>query len=84
MISLHALVHHLTNTQHFHVHPLTIEDISTEEVREKYEVFRHYYFVCFRTFDQDYNSGSYLQPASMYCVVFKDGIMTVKPISDHS
>ncbi|KAF9195061.1 tyrosyl-tRNA synthetase [Haplosporangium sp. Z 11] len=54
--------------KHFHVHPLTIEDISTEEVREKYEVFRHYYFVCFRTFDQDYNSGSYLQPASMYSV----------------
>lgn len=63
--------------QHFHVHPLTIEDISTEEQREKYEVFRHYYFVCFRTFDQDYNSGSYLQPASMYSVVFRDGIITV-------
>ncbi|KAF9984080.1 CorA metal ion transporter [Mortierella antarctica] len=71
--------------KHFHVHPLTIEDISTEEVREKYEVFRHYYFVCFRTFDQDYNSGSYLQPASMYCVVFKDGIMTFhfRPTTHH-
>ncbi|KAF9948196.1 CorA metal ion transporter [Mortierella alpina] len=71
--------------KHFHVHPLTIEDISTEEVREKYEVFRHYYFVCFRTFDQDYNSGSYLQPASMYCVVFKDGILTFhfRPTTHH-
>ncbi|KAG0260342.1 CorA metal ion transporter [Mortierella polycephala] len=62
--------------KHFHVHPLTIEDISTEDVREKYEVFRHYYFICFRTFDQDYNSGSYLQPASMYSVVFREGIVT--------
>ncbi|KAG0287253.1 CorA metal ion transporter [Dissophora globulifera] len=62
--------------RYFHVHPLTIEDISTEEVREKYEVFRNYYFVCFRTFDQDYNSGSYLQPASMYSVVLRDGIIT--------
>ncbi|KAF9088761.1 CorA metal ion transporter [Mortierella sp. GBA35] len=71
--------------KHFHVHPLTIEDISTEEQREKYEVFRHYYFVCFRTFDQDYNSGSYLQPASMYSVVFRDGIITFhfRPADHH-
>ncbi|KAF9916287.1 CorA metal ion transporter [Lobosporangium transversale] len=69
----------------FQVHPLTIEDISTEEVREKYEVFRHYYFVCFRTFDQDYNSGSYLQPASMYSVVFRDGLITFhfRPTNHH-
>ncbi|KAK3813613.1 MAG: magnesium transporter [Linnemannia gamsii] len=63
-------------SKHFHIHPLTIEDISTEEVREKYEVFRNYYFVCFRTFDQDYNSGSYLQPASMYSIVMREGIIT--------
>ncbi|KAI1308012.1 CorA metal ion transporter [Mortierella claussenii] len=63
-------------SRHFHIHPLTIEDISTEEVREKYEVFKNYYFVCFETFDQDYNSGSYLQPASMYSVVLRDGIIT--------
>ncbi|KAF9920114.1 CorA metal ion transporter [Linnemannia zychae] len=63
--------------KYFHIHPLTIEDISTEEVREKYEVFRNYYFVCFRTFDQDYNSGTYLQPASMYSVVMRDGIITI-------
>ncbi|KAG0039136.1 CorA metal ion transporter [Gryganskiella cystojenkinii] len=72
-------------SKHFHIHPLTIEDISTEEVREKYEVFRHYYFVCFRTFDQDYNSGSYLQPASMYSVVLRDGIITFhfRPTDHH-
>ncbi|GJJ71330.1 magnesium transporter [Entomortierella parvispora] len=71
--------------KYFHVHPLTIEDISTEEQREKYEVFRHYYFVCFRTFDQDYNSGSYLQPASMYSVVLRDGIITFhfRPTNHH-
>ncbi|KAI9242655.1 MAG: hypothetical protein BYD32DRAFT_362456, partial [Podila humilis] len=72
-------------SKHFHIHPLTIEDISTEEIREKYEVFRHYYFVCFRTFDQDYNSGSYLQPASMYSVVLRDGIITFhfRPTNHH-
>ncbi|KAF9957911.1 CorA metal ion transporter [Mortierella alpina] len=72
-------------SKYFHVHPLTIEDISTEEVREKYEVFRNYYFVCFRTFDQDYNSGSYLQPASMYSVVLREGIITChfRPSNHH-
>ncbi|KAG0014357.1 CorA metal ion transporter [Podila clonocystis] len=72
-------------SKHFHIHPLTIEDISTEEIREKYEVFRHYYFVCFRTFDQDYNSGSYLQPASMYSTVLRDGIITFhfRPTNHH-
>ncbi|KAG0200725.1 CorA metal ion transporter [Mortierella sp. GBA30] len=71
--------------KYFHIHPLTIEDISTEEVREKYEVFRNYYFVCFRTFDQDYNSGSYLQPASMYSVVLREGIITChfRPANHH-
>ncbi|KAF9581861.1 CorA metal ion transporter [Lunasporangiospora selenospora] len=61
------------------------KDISTEDVREKYEVFRHYYFVCFRTFDQDYNSGSYLQPASMYSIVMRDGIITFhfRPTNHH-
>ncbi|KAI8346615.1 hypothetical protein B0O80DRAFT_392509 [Mortierella sp. GBAus27b] len=72
-------------SKHFHIHPLTIEDISTEEAREKYEVFRNYYFVCFRTFDQDHNSGSYLKPASMYSVVFRDGIITFhfRPTNHH-
>ncbi|KAF9919245.1 CorA metal ion transporter [Lobosporangium transversale] len=75
----------LVVSKHFHVHPLTIEDISTEEIREKYEVFKNYYFVCFRTFDQDYNSGSYLQPASMYSVVLRDGIITFhfRPTQHH-
>ncbi|KAF9585635.1 CorA metal ion transporter [Lunasporangiospora selenospora] len=72
-------------SKHFHIHPLTIEDISTEEVREKYEVFRNYYFVCFRTFDQDYQTGLYLQPASMYSVVLRDGIFTFhfRPTTHH-
>ncbi|KAF9160332.1 CorA metal ion transporter, partial [Actinomortierella ambigua] len=71
--------------KYFNIHPLTIEDISTEEVREKYEVFRHYYFVCFCTFDQDYNSESYLKPANVYSLVLKDGIITFhfRPTNHH-
>lgn len=35
----------------FGIHPLTIEDIFTGENREKVELFKNYYFVCFRCVD---------------------------------
>ena len=35
----------------FGIHPLTTEDIFLGEVREKVELFRDYYLVCFRSFD---------------------------------
>lgn len=35
----------------FGIHPLTTEDIFLGEPREKVELFRHYYLVCFRSFD---------------------------------
>lgn len=35
----------------FGIHPLTTEDIFLNEVREKVELFKDYYFVCFRSFD---------------------------------
>ncbi|KAL0136808.1 hypothetical protein V8B55DRAFT_1542754 [Mucor lusitanicus] len=37
----------------FHIHPLTAEDIMSHEIREKCDVFRHYMFVCYRTFLHD-------------------------------
>ena len=35
----------------FGIHPLTSEDIFLAEAREKVELFRDYYFVCFTSFD---------------------------------
>lgn len=35
----------------FGLHPLTTEDISLGETREKVEVFKSYYFICFTSFD---------------------------------
>lgn len=35
----------------FGIHPLTTEDIFLNEAREKVELFKDYYFVCFRSFD---------------------------------
>jgi magnesium transporter len=60
----------------FGIHPLTIEDITTEESREKVELFTHYYFVCFHTFDQDKESEEFLEPVNMYFVVFRAGILS--------
>ncbi|KAK9459933.1 uncharacterized protein V1516DRAFT_678429 [Lipomyces oligophaga] len=35
----------------FGIHPLTTEDICMEETREKVELFKSYYLVCFRSFE---------------------------------
>ncbi|OJJ48795.1 hypothetical protein ASPZODRAFT_13535 [Penicilliopsis zonata CBS 506.65] len=61
----------------FSIHPLTTEDIMTQEAREKVELFKQYYFVCFRTFYQmDKTSEQYLEPVNCYMVVFRDGVIT--------
>lgn len=61
----------------FGIHPLTTEDIMMQEAREKVELFRNYYFVNYRTFEQDENSEDYMEPLNMYMVVFRDGVITV-------
>ncbi|KAI0722325.1 cora-domain-containing protein [Cerioporus squamosus] len=60
----------------FSIHPLTTEDIQMEETREKIELFRNYYLVCFRSFDQDPYSPTHLEPLNMYIIVFRDGILS--------
>ena len=61
----------------FAIHPLTSEDIKTQETREKVELFRQYYFVCFRSFDQmDKTSEDYMEPVNVYMVVFREGTIS--------
>ncbi|ESK86820.1 manganese resistance protein mnr2 [Moniliophthora roreri MCA 2997] len=60
----------------FHIHPLTTEDIQMEETREKIELFKNYYLVCFRSFDQDPYSPTYLEPLNMYIIVFREGTLS--------
>lgn len=60
----------------FGIHPLTTEDITMEEQREKVELFRHYYLVSFRSFQQDPEAEDYLEPVNMYIIVFRNGILT--------
>ena len=61
----------------FNIHGLTREDIITQETREKVELFKSYYFVCFRSFYQmDKTSEDYLKPVNVYAVVFRQGVLT--------
>ena len=67
----------------FRIHPLTNEDILTQESREKVELFAQYYFVCFRTFYQmDKNSEDFLEPVNVYIVVFREGVISFS-FSEH-
>ncbi|CAK7201127.1 CorA metal ion transporter [Sporothrix eucalyptigena] len=60
----------------FGIHPLTAEDIVMQEAREKVELFHHYYFVSYRSFDQDPSSETFLDPVNMYVVVFREGVLS--------
>ncbi|KAI0842941.1 cora-domain-containing protein [Hypoxylon sp. FL0890] len=60
----------------FGIHPLTSEDIMLQEQREKVELFRHYYFVNYRSFDQDAESEHHLEPVNIYVVVFREGVIS--------
>ena len=60
----------------FKIHRLTMEDIETQEAREKVEIFSQYYFVCFRSFNPDKHSEDFLEPVHFYVIVCGDGVLT--------
>lgn len=60
----------------FGIHPLTAEDIRAEESREKFELFKHYYFIVFNTFGTSEDHPTYLLPTTFYIIVYDDGILT--------
>ncbi len=61
----------------FGVHPLTIEDIGTQEAREKIELFPSYYFACFRSFHvEEIDDGQEYEPFNIYVVVFREGTLS--------
>ncbi|TGZ83765.1 cora-domain-containing protein [Ascodesmis nigricans] len=60
----------------FSIHPLTAEDIRVQETREKVELFKSYYFVCFRSFVQDKKSEDYMEPINVYIIVFREGVLS--------
>lgn len=61
----------------FGIHPLTIEDIITQEAREKIELFPSYYFACFRSFSVvEEEDGKEFEPFNTYVVVFREGTLS--------
>lgn len=60
----------------FQIHRLTKEDIETQEPREKVELFRDYYFVCFRSFNMNKLSEDFLEPIHIYIIVTTDGVLS--------
>lgn len=64
-------------TRTFGIHPLTHEDIMMQEAREKVELFHNYYFVNYRTFEQDSNSEDFMEPMNIYFIIFREGVISV-------
>lgn len=61
----------------FGVHPLTIEDITAQEMREKIELFPSYYFACFRSFRVvEIEDGQEYEPFNIYVIVFREGLLS--------
>ncbi|KKY32939.1 putative cora-domain-containing protein [Diaporthe ampelina] len=60
----------------FGIHPLTVEDIMLQEAREKVELFHNYYFINYRTFNQDATSEDHLEPVNFYVIVFREGVLS--------
>ncbi|KAL7748624.1 CorA metal ion transporter [Sorochytrium milnesiophthora] len=52
---------------------------TSQDTREKVEVFSNYYFICVKSFDQDALSETYLMPFNFYILVFpaSAGVLTV-------
>jgi len=60
----------------FGIHQLTVEDVLLQEPREKVELFQNYYFVNYRSFEQDRDSHNYMDPVNIYVIVFRDGVLS--------
>lgn len=60
----------------FGIHQLTTEDILMEEPREKVELFQSYYFVNYRSFEQDKDHSEYMEPVNIYVVVFREAVIS--------
>jgi magnesium transporter len=62
----------------FGTHPLTTEDIATQESREKIELFPSYYFACFRSFNTelDPDGNEEYEPFNIYAIVFREGTLS--------
>ncbi|KAI9264080.1 hypothetical protein BDA99DRAFT_437695 [Phascolomyces articulosus] len=54
----------------------TNEEMRMLKSREKCEIFQHYMFISFRSFNHDSHSANYLEAVNFYIIVFKTGVLT--------
>jgi magnesium transporter len=66
--------------QAFDIHPLTIEDIQSEDTREKCDVFPNYYFVSVKGIVDD--EEAIVKPVPVSILVFKQCIISIQYISN--
>lgn len=69
----------------FQIHPLTIEDILSEDGREKTERFEKYIFICIRTSDADHLKSQMTDPIEqnkLFIILSPNHLITIhnKPI----
>jgi Mg2+ and Co2+ transporter CorA len=63
----------------FHIHPLTFEDIWTQETREKFEDFPSYYFACFQSFHVvESESQASFEPYTIYVIALRGGTLSFR------
>jgi magnesium transporter len=62
------------------IHPLTIEDIQSEDTREKCDVFSNYYFVSVKGIVDD--EESIVKPVPISILVFKQCIISIQYVSN--
>lgn len=55
-------------TRAFGIHPLTAEDIQTQDAREKLEVFKNYTFIAFHSFNEE--------PINFYILIFERCVLS--------
>ncbi|VUC20061.1 unnamed protein product [Clonostachys rosea] len=61
----------------FGIHPLTVEDIITNEPHEKVELFNSYYFASFQSFHAvEEDDGIEYQGFSIYLLIFRQGVLS--------
>ncbi|PYH42854.1 magnesium transporter CorA family protein [Aspergillus saccharolyticus JOP 1030-1] len=66
-----------TLARSFGLHPLTIEDITVRETREKIELFDSYYFLSLRPPSSlKTEEGVHIVSHNLYAVVFREGVLS--------
>lgn len=50
----------------FRMHPLTLEDIQLDDVREKCDVFQDYFIVCLKAYEHTPGSRDFSTPVNLY------------------